>query len=123
LSNHYGGGDKELFYIKLTRLSVSFFVCFFFVSLLTMTKREIPENEAISESNSTISAVDQKSISPIDSSTNSTEKPEVEQTEIKDDTVNETSEEEIKRKKKEKVGRILTFLGLQIALFLAALDG
>lgn len=88
-----------------------------------MTKREIPENEAISESNSTISAVDQKSISPIDSSTNSTEKPEVEQTEIKDDTVNETSEEEIKRKKKEKVGRILTFLGLQIALFLAALDG
>ncbi|GAA5798020.1 hypothetical protein HPULCUR_003418 [Helicostylum pulchrum] len=47
----------------------------------------------------------------------STEKTEVT---IRDE---ETPEETIKRKKKAKVGRILTFIGLQIALFLAALDG
>lgn len=73
------------------------------------------------ESNPTISATDQKKISPTDPSTASTEKSEVEQNEIKE--TKETSEDEIKRKKKEKVGRILTFLGLQISLFLAALDG
>jgi hypothetical protein len=84
-----------------------------------MTKHETPENTTMSDSNSTISALDRKSITPIDPATNSTEKSDVEQT----DTINETPQEEIKRKKKEKAARILTFLGLQISLFLAALDG
>ncbi|KAF1796407.1 major facilitator superfamily domain-containing protein [Mucor lusitanicus] len=52
------------------------------------------------------------------SSSLSTEKPDLEQTESKG--LDEHAEK--KRLKKEKVGRILTFIGLQVSLFLAALD-
>ncbi|KAL7323511.1 hypothetical protein PS15p_211397 [Mucor circinelloides] len=52
------------------------------------------------------------------SSSLSTEKPDLEQTESKG--LEEHAEK--KRLKKEKVGRILTFIGLQVSLFLAALD-
>lgn len=52
------------------------------------------------------------------SSSLSTEKPDLEQTESKG--LEEHAEK--KKLKKEKVGRILTFIGLQVSLFLAALD-
>ncbi|CAO3636332.1 unnamed protein product [Mucor fragilis] len=52
------------------------------------------------------------------SSSLSTEKPDLEQMEPKG--LDEHAEK--KRLKKEKVGRILTFIGLQVSLFLAALD-
>ena len=52
------------------------------------------------------------------SSSLSTEKPDLEQMDSKG--LEEHAEK--KRLKKEKVGRILTFIGLQVSLFLAALD-
>lgn len=86
-----------------------------------MDKVEVSINETLEQSGSTTSTVDQQSVSPIDPSTTWSEKPDnQEMVAVEDD---ESPEDEIKRKKKEKIGRILTFVGLQIALFLAALDG
>jgi hypothetical protein len=53
------------------------------------------------------------------SSTLSTEKPDDEKIESKADIIDETEKKKLKR---EKVGRVLTFIGLQVSLFLAALD-
>lgn len=54
------------------------------------------------------------------SSTLSTEKPDNKKIESKTDIVDDKAEK--KGLKKEKIGRILTFIGLQVSLFLAALD-
>jgi hypothetical protein len=81
-----------------------------------MEKSETSAIENSTEAASTISTLDQQSTSKADPSTSSIEKPTV----IIEDE--EAIALERKRKKKEKVGRILTFFGLQIALFLAALD-
>ncbi|KAI8081919.1 major facilitator superfamily domain-containing protein [Gilbertella persicaria] len=75
-----------------------------------MEKTEILENKATDAdgSNTSISTVEQP-------------QPNTKQT-TNENVVNKEEHDTEARSKKEKVGRILTFLGLQIALFLAALD-
>ncbi|KAG2192966.1 hypothetical protein INT47_005692 [Mucor saturninus] len=86
-----------------------------------MDKVEVSINETQEQSGSTTSTIDQQNASSIDPSTPWSEKPDNLKNIIVED--DESPEDEIKRKKKEKTARILTFVGLQIALFLAALDG
>lgn len=79
-----------------------------------MEKTQVETLERSNRDGSITSTLDQEVLDPSNVST-------AEKTEVT--VLEETSEETIKRKKKEKMGRILTFIGLQIALFLAALDG
>lgn len=79
-----------------------------------MEKTQVETLEKSNRDGSITSTLDQEVLDPSNVST-------AEKTEVT--VLEETSEETIKRKKKEKMGRILTFIGLQIALFLAALDG
>lgn len=82
---------------------------------------EVSINEQQEKSGSTTSTIDQEIVPSIDPSTPWSEKPDNQDTVIVED--DESPEDELKRKKKERTARILTFVGLQIALFLAALDG
>lgn len=86
-----------------------------------MDKIEVSINEPQEQSGSTTSTIDQQNASSIDASAPWSEKPDNLKNIIVED--DESPEDEAQRKKKEKRARIFTFVGLQIALFLAALDG
>lgn len=88
-----------------------------------MEKVEVSTTETSQRDASVDSTVDQQSIPPIEPSTSSTEKSDLTENEKKvGQEEKETPEQEKKRIRKEKLARILTFVGLQVALFLAALD-
>lgn len=86
-----------------------------------MDKVEVSLNETLEQSRSTTPTLDQQSIAPIEQPAALSEKPDLHDVAVVED--DESPEDAIKRKKKEKIARILIFVGLQLALFLAALDG
>ncbi|KAG2231343.1 hypothetical protein INT48_006555 [Thamnidium elegans] len=79
-----------------------------------MEKTQVSTLEKSNRDGSITSTINKEVLDPSNVSTEKTEATVLDE---------ETPEETTKRKKKEKMGRILTFIGLQIALFLAALDG